>query len=149
MIIGKLHDEVRAPREGQSLAPGPDLAEEAVADMDLGSGQDRHVDMLFTERAGEPCPGLVEHAEIGEIEAPLVQMRRPGDMGDTVVAGDPGHRDGMGQVSGPVVQARQDMAVEVDHPWARASFPALPPAAVSFPSGDLLRSSGLVEYSYW
>ena len=149
MIIGKFHDEVRAPREGQPLAPGPDLADEAVGDMDLGSGQDRHVDVLLMERAGKPCPGLVEHAEVGKIEASLEQVRRPGDMRDAVVAGDPGHRDGMGQVPGPVVQARKDMAVEVDHPWARASFPVLPPAAVSFASGDLLRSSGFVEYSYW
>ncbi len=77
VIVGKFHDEVRASREGQLLAPGPDLAEEAVGDVDLRARQDRDVDIFAQKRGRKPVPGLVENAEVREIEIPFVQMRRP------------------------------------------------------------------------
>ena len=79
----------------------------------LAAGQDRDRDPLTLELARE-----IGRAALDLVDPHVVivaDMRGGADRLDAVVGGLPRHRDAVRQLSRPVVDARQDVTVEVDH----------------------------------
>ena len=107
------HQDVTRIGQGQQMA-GAQLRHEIRHDVVIGAGDQLQRNAFSIQGLLQPFRRLPD-LRTGIMVQARQDVRRTGDDRHTIGHESPGHRDGDSKVGSPVINAGQDMTVQVDH----------------------------------
>jgi len=115
----ELHKEVRAPVEDKAFPVDPDLGDQVVGDVNLGPGEDLDGNDVLLQGPVQLITFSADRPWILECVVAAEDVRGGDNRHDTIGRRQPGHGQRLIHSLRAIIQAREDMTMEIDETLRR------------------------------